>query len=269
MILGTETETTGSGQAQDTLQGGAGAGADAAKEQREKQLQQQLQQTNTAAVKNALMVELMRDPDFSQVFQAKAAGKKFKLQYEGDDSGQGGQGGGGQQQQPQQQKPLEEMTEAEKMQHLMSEISKNTTSTILQQVKQMFEPLQKQITDLSGFKYKQEVSAAEAEVNAVKAKYPDFDQYGEQILAMSEKNPNLGAEDLYILAKAKSGGVSLKEAHAESERPTSTSARFPNLGQPPSQQKAVIAPGVQGLRNAILASAKRAAAQTSDADWGE
>src|SRR5690242_14862192 len=81
-------DTNSGGQQGDTLQGGQGGsgGGNEGNQAAEAEIQRKLTEANHKAATAQVYAQLMQDPDFAAVAQAKAAGKKIKVQFE--DSGQ-------------------------------------------------------------------------------------------------------------------------------------------------------------------------------------
>jgi hypothetical protein len=86
----------------------------------------------------------------------------------------------------------------------------------------------------------------------MRQRYDDFDEYKTQMLGLSDANPNLNAEQLYVLAKTSAGKPIVTNTRVASERPNNTTALPPqNLRKKP------LPPGTLGLRQAIQGAAGR------------
>jgi len=63
---------------------------------------------------------------------------------------------------------------------------------------------------------------AAAGMQSARARYPDFDDFREETLAVLKVYPMMGIEDAYLLAKQKKTGASASPRETESERPMRT-----------------------------------------------
>ncbi len=62
-----------------------------------------------------------------------------------------------------------------------------------------------------------EISTA---VAAARSKFKDFDTYKSEIVSLSKANPNLGLEELYMIAKVRSGDLDITKTETHTEKPT-------------------------------------------------
>lgn len=76
----------------------------------------------------------------------------------------------------------------------------------------------------------------EDQVSSAQTKYKDFSKYSNDMVKLSQKNPQLKVDQLYILAKHNSGNLKMVEQMTAQERPTH---------QPPRQARDPKAPPVQ------------------------
>ncbi len=58
------------------------------------------------------------------------------------------------------------------------------------------------------------------QIDKVKSKHGDFEQYKEKMILLSQENPGLNVEELYLMAKMRAGKLNLAEPSTFSEKPT-------------------------------------------------
>jgi hypothetical protein len=104
------------------------------------------------------------------------------------------------------------------------------------------------VTDYIGQRQKDEVVS---QVEQCRKKYRDFDQYGQEIYGLSQQNPGLSVEELYLVARTRKGGPALKDRRMESERPDSGPARTR------TGQKTSMGSGLSGFRAALSSALDR------------
>lgn len=151
-----------------------------------------------ALEQNQEALRLLSDPDIRAVLDLKNQGKPVKVVDEP------------------QPDPVDELLktlpEDDPSRELISKIDqiyKNRIDALSQKI-ETFEHVAQELQ-------KREV---QSEVSRARSKYPDFDQHREKMLELSVQNPSLGVEDLYVLAKLRSGKLELMRKPTEIEKPT-------------------------------------------------
>jgi hypothetical protein len=165
---------------------------------------------------NQAVMSILSDPDVRRVIEAKRAGKPLVLSEtvieptpepeEEDDLGIG---------------KLPEDDPLKSTLQRISEVIDKKLASKNATIEKLLERLDA-VEGVAGSYQKKEVVA---QVNQVREKHRDFDQYQTSILSLSQKNPSLGVEELYVLAKLKAGKLNLNEGSTQSERPTSQPRR--------------------------------------------
>jgi hypothetical protein len=218
-------------------EGGESEGADdAAKAKKAQQSQtSKLEALLTGQVQqvaeNRVMTQLLADPNFRAVLEAQRAGKKVKIiPLSEDGSDEQDLVSSGNNQAPTQTKvDLDSMSNAELTQYIIKNAAKAAPKVEenpeVRQLKQQVEMLTQHIQSENRKK-------VDGEVAKVQAKYPDFDNHKQTMLELSQQNPGLQVEELYILAKRRAGEPITAAQEVATERPTSSAARPSNIPKP-------------------------------------
>lgn len=223
----------------DTTQSGA-------KDEKTPQLDSKVVEQLKNAGKAELYSQLAQDPEFSQLLQMKQSGKKFKVVEEGTDSSSNASN-------PNPSPDLEKMSESEKLQYMVSQVTKETSKIVdakLAPLGQTVEQLKVQATQIN-------LQKINDQITQVKKKYSDFETFEPRMTEIAKENRGLSVEQLYFLAKQEKGGFAPTSRLTASERPSSTTAR-PHV-------KREIGQGVVGIREML----PNAIAQTLSRTLGE
>jgi len=95
---------------------------------------------------------------------------------------------------------------------------------------------------LEGYVQEKETRTIRQQVDELRAKYPDFDDYRELMIQLSRESPGLTPEELYWIARKRSGRFEEPGPKTESEKPTSTLARPPRR-----EREKPLPPGARGF----------------------
>jgi hypothetical protein len=83
------------------------------------------------------------------------------------------------------------------------------------------------------------------QIAKVKEKHPDMDKYKEKMILLSQENPGLNVEELYIMARMRAGKLELDEPSTFSEKPTTQPRRPMGLKDRPTPR------GRQGFNQVV------------------
>jgi len=206
-----------------------------------------------AQVKQEVLAEFMRDADFAELLRARAEGRKVKISSLDPNDGSGGQGKQDQDQNQAGLTGLEEEPNYDEMNNrqLMGHFLKTVKPMLQGTIKSMLTPVVQELQEVKGYAKQHEQQQISQQVDGVRKKYNDFDSYADTMVSMSEANPNLTAEDLYILAKSRSGQLVPKASRAASERPSTVIANSQNR-KPRSHTSEAIRMAVRNTVNGLV-----------------
>lgn len=201
------------------------------------------------AIKQGAQAEIfntiMQDPDYAAVMRMKQQGKKMEISEAGVEKPKPGGA-------PEAKAPpasdLSKMSEQEKMQYLVNEVVGKTGAL----VDQKLAPLNKELEQLKGFAQGKLREETITSVNDVKKKYgeSEFEAVKPAMAELYQRNQSLSAEELFLLASAKSGKLVQAKTRSSSEKPTSTTSR--------PHTKSEVKNGVVGLRDLLQGATSRA-----------
>lgn len=206
------------GQSQDTAVGGEGN--DAAKQQAETEMQRKLGESNEKLAAAQVYAQLMRDPDFAAVAQAKAAGKKIKVEI---DNGQVASLADRFAPKPEAGATVnyEKMTNEELAKHGLHQ----TATMVEAMLNEKLQPLVDSLQGVAKTTQKQENERARAEIEQTRQEFADFDTHRTRMMELAAEFPTAKAEQLYVLAKTEKGEAIVRKRSLQSERPSSIVGR--------------------------------------------
>lgn len=189
---------------------------------------------------------LMQDPDYAAVMRMKQQGKKMKISEEGVEPVKQPEGASGAKPAPP-SSDLSKMSEQEKMQYLVDQVVGKTG----QLVDQKLAPMTKELEQLKGYAQGKLRDETITSVNDVKKKYgeSEFEALKPTMAELYQRNQSLSAEELFLLASAKSGKLVQSKTRSASEKPTSTTSR-PHV-------KPEVKNGVTGMRELLQGATAR------------
>lgn len=153
-----------------------------------------------------ILAQNMMSPDYVQYLEAKRM-----AEY-----------GGYQQPNPQPQPEPEPDFDPDtaSQRELVEYVTKKVANLIEQRVGEVDKQVKRQ-------EYESQYEKAQREVQETMRKYPDFGNYRMEMIEIAKRHPNISAEEAYLLAKAKSGGIrtltprtSQKQPSTQQPRPT-------------------------------------------------
>lgn len=178
----------------------------------------QLSNRMTRLEENSAALALLADPDVQNLLKLKNAGKTVKLI---EDAGE-----------TEQVEEVDPAAEAiagleaddplrkhyETVNKMLS-VKEANLQKKLDQLNQRMDSVESVAGDVARKGVKEQVESA-------KSKYKDFGQYSKQMIELANKVQGLSVEELYVLAKQRSGKLKLSEGSTHSEKPTSQPARI-------------------------------------------
>lgn len=228
---------------------GQGQGGSAA----EQETVRRLTQVTEDQVKARVMAELMKDPEVFALMRARQAGKQVRI-VEGDATNDGANQGN-------QQQGVDDFDDAAlegmSRKEMMGAVLKSVTKQLDNFFKTRSQPLEQRLGQLENTANTVVQERTQQAVTTTAAKYPDFWTFKDQMIQLSQRHPSLDAEELYMMAKAKSGKLVPKTSRVSLERPTNTSPRPPKVKQDNHTEQAIRELATQSLRGFFDANADR------------
>ena len=169
-----------------------------------------------------ILAEIMKDPELVAVMRARQAGKKVRvIEDAGDDPAPQSSGAGQQPDQELDEDQLEGMSKKQFLGMILSSVGKKFDEFLSKKTK----PLEDRLGNIEQTATTFTQEQTREKVAQVAKKYPDFWNFKDKMMQLSQQHVGLDAEELYLLAKAKSGQFVPKQNRVQLERPTNTSAR--------------------------------------------
>lgn len=166
----------------------------------------------------AVTAQILADPNVQAVIKARREGKSVKVSYEEETSTDNAE------------QPEEDLVEGLDEKDPSREVLKRVNKLLTRKVDKLVEELDERLKGVESVS--QEVTRRDVrdQVEAAKKRFKDLDQYRDKMVELSEKHEGLGVEELYLLAKHKSGKLRLAEQATFSEKPSAMPVRG-NPGQ--------------------------------------
>lgn len=200
-----------------------------------------------ALEQNAQVQQLLMDPEIHAVLQARRQGKKVKIVEDSEES---------QANEAEEPDLTEGLPEGDPARETLSKVTKLINTKLSSKDRQIAEMAQK-IQQLEGVATKVQERDIESQITQVQTKYKDFKTFSKPMVELSKQHPGLSVEDLYVLAKSRSGKLKMVEQGTFTERPTTQPSRSPVAArrnptpQPP-------APGRKGFEEIMARALKNA-----------
>lgn len=173
-----------------------------------------------ALEQNAQVQQLLSDPEINAVLQARRQGKKIKIEEvvesQAEDTSENDL--------------INDLPENDPARETLGKVTKlinNKISAKDQQIAQMAEQI-KRLEGVANVVQERDVSE---QITKVQSKYKDFKDYSKPMVELSTKHPGLSVEDLYVLAKSRSGKLKMVEQGTFTERPTQQPTRSANAAR--------------------------------------
>lgn len=101
---------------------------------------------------------------------------------------------------------------------LVEYVTKKVANLIEQRVGEVDKQVKRQ-------EYESQYEKAQREVQETMRKYPDFGNYRMEMIEIAKKYPNISAEEAYLLAKAKAGGIRTPTPRTSQKQPSTQQPR--------------------------------------------
>lgn len=212
--------------------GGAdGSGSDPASEETIRRLTQVTEEQ----VKARVMGELMKDPEIFSILRARQSGKRVKIVEEGAEPPASSA--------PQQSDGLdgidETTLEGMSKKEMVGLVLKSVTKQLDNFFKQQSQPIVDRLGQLENTASSFAQERTQQAVQQVAQKYPDFWDFKDPMIQLSQKHPTMDAEELYLMAKVRAGKFVPKTSRTSTERPTNMSTRPPKVQQKNHTEQAI------------------------------
>jgi hypothetical protein len=187
-------------------------------EQDQNQLNQKLSELGEKVGQNETLAKLVADPDIRRILEARQRGEQVSVNV-GDE--------------PQQRQSTPDVEDPEDFdmldnQELANYLMKKMDRVLEEKVNQSIQGISQKVQSLEGYVQENETKSVKQQVAELREKYSDFDQYKDQMVELNRQNPNLTPEDLYFIAKKRSGHFDEpRPKESESEKPTQSVTRPP------------------------------------------
>jgi len=211
--------------------------------EQEDKLEKLLTQTEELKNDSNVLNKIMADPDILKIIQMKDKGLDVDIQekkemVEDENS------------------PLEpdldpnlnldDMTNTEFASYLTKTFQKSLGSL----VDAKLAPVAQELDGINSFVRSSNLTTAEKELEELKAKHADAEVYFKEMSKLSEASPQLGLEQLYVLAKLSQGKLQIEQPATAVELPTVSS--FPR-----KQRKVPLPRGRQGIKQLLREATER------------
>ena len=101
---------------------------------------------------------------------------------------------------------------------LVEYVTKKVANLIEQRVGEVDKQVKRQ-------EYESQYEKAQREVQETMRKYPDFGNYRLEMIEIAKRHPNISAEEAYLLAKAKAGGIRTPTPRTSQKQPSTQQPR--------------------------------------------
>jgi hypothetical protein len=227
--IGSEEELDGTGEVQSEQ---AESPPPPNKVGREDELAKRLSQVEGSLAETGMMAKLMADPEIRAVLEARQRGEKVEVRKAG---------------QVREEEEKEEDLDLDSLSpsKLAGVIVRRTVRELRKGMDEELGGIREQIKGLVSHAQASSAERTSAAVAEVREKHSDFDALVPQMIEINKKvGGTLGPEELYVLAKVRSGGsgaVVRPDPRTESERPSSTVSR------PGQRRKEPVPAGARGF----------------------
>lgn len=202
---------------------------------------ERLRRLEEETMRNRIRAEMLQDPDYYAVMQAKQSGRAIKIIALAADGTDPTQKKNDPLEEPLKDLDFETASDKEKHAYTLKSVEKMLKEVVPKMVESATSPLSEQMKKLGGFVQNTAEERFSQEVKRMTKKYPDFNNYLDLMTQIQGKNPGLSLEEIYGVAKGRSGSpVSTSEQRTQSEkpnqqtisRPSATPKQGPQNGKP-------------------------------------
>lgn len=184
------------------------------------QIEQKVDQLGQNLQAGTLLNQLLAVPEVQQILQARQSGQAIRV-VPADQAAQQ------QQAAPPEEPDWEKLKEDPKKmtEHLLGHLSADLGKQLQGMVSKSLEPIQQQIQQLSTATSEQQGETAAQKLADAKKKYADFDQFVPKMRELNSQTKGLSIDDLYYLAKARSGSLPVTQKEVGTERPIDAASK--------------------------------------------
>jgi len=191
---------------------------------------------------NAL-AKIMANPAVRQVIEAQERGEEIEIRTKAEEQVS-------EVPNPLDMPDFEEMSNAEIVKYMMKVLPTMASS----QVDPKIENLSGQLKQVLDYIQRNERTSVDSEISKVSEKYSDFDRYRPAMHQLSMSNPGLSVEELYLIARARSGDAEVPNPKMLSEKPTESAVR-PLVERP--KRTTPLPQGTPGARQLLSEAVKK------------
>lgn len=190
---------------------------------------------------------LVSDPDVARIIQARQKGERVKLLSEEELQRE-------LELRSNDVKPEDDLDidddDDVKPSKLLELAERRASKALESKIDEKLSPILDTLKGLDGFVQNHQKSQVVDAVKAAREKHADFDQYKDKMLEISKENANLSVDELYYLARVRSGTLDFNKPRKETERPS----EMPNRTGKVQDRKSPLPPGRRGF-NTLLEEA--------------
>ena len=172
--------------------------------------QPQSEKSSQTFDKDQLLMGLLADPQVQQVVKARQEGRQVRVS---DDD------------EPQEKTTDKNFTLEDTLDEEIPDEVLPVIRAVESKLTGVLEPLTQRLSMLEDTASQYQKNLVDQQVATAKAKYPDFDQHRTTMAALARENPSLPIDELYLIARARSGNLHLAQTSTASEKPTAASRR--------------------------------------------
>lgn len=192
---------------------------------------------------NDMLQKLVSDPQIQEILKARQEGREVKLvDPKAKQNYLPGLDDDSSSDQESDPADLDDLSPSELAKFIVKKVSASVGTVLKEQqkgVSEKLESFEKYIASAEGQKVK-------SEIEQVRSKHKDFEELRPKMAEIANQNTGLSVEELYLLARTRSG-MSLVPEQTETERPSSTTARGPLV----SRREKPLPPGRAGFAQAL------------------
>lgn len=172
---------------------------------------------------------LLADPDIRKVLEAKQKGQKVQVSDLVEEETEEVE------EEPEEIAALDDKDPLKNTLRTIDSLINKKAGKLVDRIKE----LEAELEEVKGFAGSVQKKEVQTQVAAAQQKYPDFAKYREKMLEITKANPGLGVEELYLIAKARSGDLKMEKPSTFSERPQGSQRANPRkpVGQKPNRPR--------------------------------
>ena len=195
---------------------------------------------------NQAVLQILADPDVQRLIQARRAGKSVRVvdaeEADDDESVKTNE--------VEEPDPLEDVPADDPIRPHLERVNKLVDRKLDAKVGRIEEIARSLVSRLDGVEEHsraQQSKEVKSQIQTVRSQYPDFDQFRDQMVALSKQNPGLDVRELYLLSKVRAGKITIPKPSTNSERPTHVTGKVKSGGGNPPKRP----PGRRGFSQVL------------------